>query len=99
MSAITDGLASLQQAFTDFGAAFDRGLVAKALDADQADNTMELAGSTLAVFGGLMDAELTAHVATPGLEHLTGVAVLTYTETQVNNSLGNRPLMSALPVS
>ncbi|MDR3392428.1 MAG: hypothetical protein P4L77_11925, partial [Sulfuriferula sp.] len=47
----------------------------------------------------LMDAELTAHVATPGLEHLTGVAVLTYTETQVNNSLGNRPLMSALPVS
>ena len=99
MSAITDGLAALEQAFADFGAAFDRGLVAKALDAEQADNTTELAGSTLAVFGGLMDAELTSHVATPGLEHLTGVAELTYTQTEVGNKLKARPALSGFPVS
>ena len=99
MSAITDGLAALQQAFADFGVAFDRGLVAKALDAEQADNTTELAGSTLAVFGGLMDAELTAHVATPGLEHLTGVAELTYTQTEVGNKLTARPALAGFPVS
>lgn len=99
MSAIKDGLPNLEQAFADFGTAFDLALTSKALEAEQADSTTEFAGSNLTQFGTLMDAELTAHKATNGVAHLSGVTELSYSQIEVNAMLAKRPALAGFPIS